>query len=477
LKRAALLGHTEVVSVLKRVAGCPEIDREPLLQGLWAQFEAKMMIDAARAGNLSVVTTLRSVCAPDTPLPDDGEAEDAPPPDLSDVVVGERALMQAINCGHKEVVIHLLDCGVSVNNPLPWRLFDIDQGHSQDSILSIARTVQMGCFGLHLAVARNDQAMVKLLLDGDADPELGVYFFEKEMYIKCKWTSPLAHASANGNIEIARDLLEYGANIESQYISCTTWEGLRFRYTTPFIQAAGSGHMSMMEYLLSAGANIDNYDYAGNTPLSAAAAGDHIEVATLLIQKGATLISETRQEPIPLVSPVVEAIRYGSVEMLQLLLDAGVNFKTSIQSKMPLIIAVADGKVETVELLLKYGADVNGDENVRKLQGWPSIPLCRAIRLDDIPMVELLLQFGADPFCVAGWGRSETTPLKTAQEYAQTTAAKLVLEYVEGLESQLSELTDTESTASILARVAEQDLNLENSCGSLIDDSIILDGA
>jgi len=269
----------------------------------------------------------------------------------------------------------------------------------------------MGCFGLHLAVAHNDRDMVRLLLEGDADPELGVYFFEKEMYVKSKWTSPPAHASALGNIEIAQDLIEYGASIESQYLSKSTWEGLRFRYTTPLIQASASGQSVMMKYLVSAGANINNYDFAGNTPLSAAAAGDHLEAATFLIDKGASLISERSQEPIPLVSPVVEAIRSGSVEMLKLLLDAGVDFKTSIQSKMPLVIAVAEGKVEIVELLLKYGADVDGDEAIRKTQGWPSIPLCRAIRADDVPMVELLLGHGADRLCAAGWGRSETTPL------------------------------------------------------------------
>jgi ankyrin repeat protein len=231
------------------------------------------MINAARAGNLSVVTTLLSTCAPQSAVPEERDEEDPALHELSKVMVGERALMQAINGGFKEVVIYLLNNGVSINNPLPWRLFDLDQDHSQDSILTIPRLVEMGCFALHLAIAHKDQAMVRLLLEADADPDLGIYYFEKERYVNCKWKSPLAHACALGNSGIARDLLEYGANIESQYTSCTTWKELHFRYSTPLIQAARSGHVPTMGLLLEAGADANNYDYAGVTPLAAAAAG------------------------------------------------------------------------------------------------------------------------------------------------------------------------------------------------------------
>jgi ankyrin repeat protein len=495
------MGHTEVVSVLQLITDCWKFDTEPHVQGQWAESEAKMLIEAARTGNLSVVITLLSVCSPDTSIPD-VETGAADPPDLSNTMVGERALMQAIRRGHKDIVIHLLYHGVSLNNRLPWRLLDIDQDYSEDSILSIPRKVEMGCFGLHLAIAQNNREMVKLLLGADVDPELGVDDLETEMDIEGKWISPLAHASAIGNIGIAQDLLEYGASIEGQGVSSATWEGLRFRhgnlriltpgiaasghavspaqfryfqlrsfateegglqfrYTTPLIQAAGSGHLSMMEYLMNAGADIDNYDSAGNTPLSVVAAEGHIEAAKLLIQKGASLGYDTRTEKIPRLSPVVEATKCGNLEMLELLLEAGADFKTSIQSETAVIIAVVDSNLEVVELLLKHGADVNVEKGVWRSKRWRSIPLCRAIKANDKPMVELLLSHGADPLWTAGWGKPAMTPLQMAQEHAHFSAAEIVLDFHKRqIKASADGLTDS-STELRISQEAELDLHSE----------------
>jgi ankyrin repeat protein len=104
------------------------------------------------------------------------------------------------------VIVHLLNRGVSINNPLPWRTFDLDQDISLKSSLDFAQMVEMGCFVIHIAIAHNDTAMAKLLLDAGADPDLCVYYFQKEKYVNCKWKSPLVHAASQGSIEIAREL-------------------------------------------------------------------------------------------------------------------------------------------------------------------------------------------------------------------------------------------------------------------------------
>jgi hypothetical protein len=67
--------------------------------------------------------------------------------------------------------------------------------------------VEMGCFSLHVAIAHNDTAMTKLLLEADADPDLCVYYFQKHSYVNRKWKSPLGHAAVLGNLEIVRDLV------------------------------------------------------------------------------------------------------------------------------------------------------------------------------------------------------------------------------------------------------------------------------
>lgn len=508
------MGHTEVVSALQLVSDRWEIDTKTYAQGKWAESEAKILINAARTGNLSVVTTLRSVCSPNTSIPD-VETWAADPPDLSNAMVGARALMQAIHGGHQDVVAHLLYHGVSTNIRVPWRLFKFDQdgfddfkdfNDFKDLVMVEKKTVEtqvgasrgpntsaklagIGCFALHLAIAHNKREIVKLLLRADVDPEAGIDVLETKVDVEGKWISPLAYASAIGNIEIAQDLLEYGANIEGQSVSSATREGLRsrhakprigtpdipaalyvvsherrsfvteeelrFRYTTPLIQAAGEGHLSMMEHLLNAGADIDNYDSTRNAPLSVAAAEGHLEATRLLIQKGASLGQDTPPEKIPLVSPVVEAIKWGNIEILKLLLEAGADLKTSIYNDSAVIVAVGKRNLEAAELLLKHGADANVAKDVWTEQRWRSIPLCRAIELNDRPMVELLLSYGADPLCSAGWG-SLVTPLQIAQQNAHFSASEIVISFHKRqLEASANGSMDgsTESGISLEARL------------------------
>jgi ankyrin repeat protein len=220
--------------------------------------------------------------------------------------------------------------------------------------------------------------------------------------------------------------------------------------------------------LLEAGADANNYDYAGVTPLAAAAAGDHVEAANFLLQKGAKFKDESGQALVSLVSPIVEAVKSGSKLMLRLLLDAGIDVNVSILSKMPLAIAVSEGLLDIVDLLIEYGCDANGDEQARKIHGWPSLPLCRAIRADNVPMVELLLRHGADHLCTAGWGRSETTPLNEALGLSTLPAAVIVIEHDKRLNTLASQEMGTQGETpgsdceeELDDMVASQEMNAE----------------
>jgi hypothetical protein len=209
--QAAFRGHTGVVSLLQTssaavAASTRKYEGDSRLPGQWNDYEAKIVVDAARTGNLNLVTTLLSVCSDEKSI-SDNDADDAELSDLSNIIVGERVLMQAIDNGYKDIVTHLLDRGVSINNPLPWRIFALDQDLSQRSSLEFARMVEMGCFALHIAITHNDAAMTNLLLEADADPDLCIYYFQKERFVNRKWKSPLGHAAFIGNLAIARDLV------------------------------------------------------------------------------------------------------------------------------------------------------------------------------------------------------------------------------------------------------------------------------
>ncbi|CZR70190.1 uncharacterized protein PAC_20091 [Phialocephala subalpina] len=468
LKRAAYAGEVDVVAILQiPILWFYEQPTEE--DELWKEHEARMLIEATHAGNVNVVKAMFTVCAPSTPATEDNPVAF---PDLSNIVMSERVMMQAIDCGHKDVVTYLLDQGVTLNNPLPWRLFETDMDYSKNLLRTLPKKVEMslGCFALHLAIAHQDTTMVKALLEADADPDLCVYYFEKAGSINRRWKSPLAHASAIGNIGIARDLLYYGANIENQYVTADNLEGVRFKYTTPLIEAAINGDRQMIEYLLESGAEIDNYDFTGRTALATAARHANLEVVNLLIQKGASTNLETKlPNYISIASLAVEAVKGGSHEILEVILKNGVDLNQSAQRRNPLVVAIKSKEPAMVKMLIENGANVNGEERSRRELGWPSIPLCTAIRTDQVDVVDILLAHGADIYCQAGWGLSQTTPLQIATYlFENGQAAQRVIEYHSKLRveaGQTQEQAAAEMTSEILgfeSRMEEQTLRIED---------------
>ncbi|CZR69820.1 uncharacterized protein PAC_19720 [Phialocephala subalpina] len=388
-------------------------------QHLWKDHEAQLLIDAAHSGNLNVVKVMFTVMR-------------VALHDRSNIVMGERVMMQAIDCGHTNIMTYLLDQGVTLNNPLPWRLFYDDRGYSRRTSRTLPDIVEMslGCFALHIAIAQDDPSMVKLLLEAEADPDLCVvHFRNQKSIVNRRWKSPLAHAAAAGNIEIAGDLIHYGANLENQYVSFHDLNDLQLKYTTPLIEAAIAGNTEMIHYLLECGAEIDNYDFTGRTALAAAAASAHLDAVLILLENLASVSPEMKPpREISLASPVVEAIR-GNKAILKAILDNGVKLNPWIQRKMPLIIAIERKELEMAQMLIEYGANVNGDERRRDHLGWKSIPLCVAIESNQIEMVEMLLNHGADIYWKAGWDLGGTAATEFAGRRPELGAAQLVLRY------------------------------------------------
>jgi ankyrin repeat protein len=256
------------------------------------------------------------------------------PHELSTLVLGKRALMQAICGGHIGVAMRLLDHGISVNSPLPWKLFDLDQEQPAASISAIPRIIEVGCFPLQIAVAREDTPMVELLLETGADPDLCINDYKQDRHSRHKWRSPLVHAAELDNIKIAELLIDHGAEIESQVLPCPIDPGgTEVRYPAPLIQAALSGSVSMVDFLLEAGANSDFFDFRGFTPLVAAATGSQLECAKILIRNGAGFFN---RPGVSLISPTMAAIQIGSKEILQLLLDS-VLIGRDLSPKLPIV--------------------------------------------------------------------------------------------------------------------------------------------
>lgn len=89
--------------------------------------------------------------------------------------------------------------------------------------------------------------------------------------------TPLSHAALGNHVDVARDLMQKGAEIDSMDICGST----------PLILASYSGNKEIVEYLISAGAGIDIANYANQTALTVALLEGHKDVASILIANGA----------------------------------------------------------------------------------------------------------------------------------------------------------------------------------------------
>ena len=111
-------------------------------------------------------------------------------------------------------------------------------------------------------------ATARLLLENGADPNQAARNGTR--------VSPLHSAIAGGNIEIVRDLLARGADVQ----------GGQEGGFTPLHSAAGEGSEEMVRLLLEHGANGARQSDAGKTPAELARERGHARIAELLAGPG-----------------------------------------------------------------------------------------------------------------------------------------------------------------------------------------------
>jgi ankyrin repeat protein/acetyl esterase/lipase len=125
----------------------------------------------------------------------------------------------------------------------------------------------------------------------------------------------------------------------------------------------------------------------GMTALHWAARHDAIDVATLLIDRGAVVDCKNRYG----VTPLWLACQNGGESMVKLLLAAGANpNSTSPNGESVLMTAARTGRAQPVQLLIQAGADVNAQEQKKQTA------LMWAAAEGNTEVVELLLRAGAD---------------------------------------------------------------------------------
>ena len=148
-------------------------------------------------------------------------------------------------------------------------------------------------------------------------------------------------ASRVGNIELVRHYIKAGDDINS----------LDQQYGhTPLGYAALGGYLEMAKLLLENGANVKVRNIFGNTPLHVAAKGGKKELAELLLQNGADINSKNKVG----YTPLHYAAQNGYLEIVKLFLEnkAQTNIKNK-EDSTPLTLATQNGHQEIIDLIMK----------------------------------------------------------------------------------------------------------------------------
>ena len=169
-------------------------------------------------------------------------------------------------------------------------------------------------------------------------------------------------------------------------------------YISPLVAALAMEHFEVAELLYQHGAHVDVPGNNKRTPLYGASYKGHLEIVQWLLRHGA---DPNLPDPSDGRAPLHEAARRGNLEMAQTLLQH--NADPNIQEdggRIPLHWASLGGNANVARLLLERGVDVNA----RCKDG--STPLHLASKSGWLEVARVLIKHGADKVAKDTRGRT-----------------------------------------------------------------------
>uniref|UniRef100_A0A673L546 Ankyrin 1, erythrocytic a n=1 Tax=Sinocyclocheilus rhinocerous TaxID=307959 RepID=A0A673L546_9TELE len=289
---------------------------------------------------------------------------------------------------------------------------------------------QNGLNGLHLASKEGHVKMVLELL------HQGIVL---ETTTK-KGNTALHIAALAGQEQVVTELVNYGANVNAQ-----SQKGF-----TPLYMAAQENHLEVVKFLLDNGANqtipTELMDFCndksigvttpeftrksvlvtnsvshdplqtGFTPLHIAAHYENLNVAQLLLNRGA----DVNFMPKNGITPLHIASRRGNVIMVRLLLDRGAKIDAKTKDELTsLHCAARNGHVRIIEILLDQGAPIQA-----KTKNGLS-PIHMAAQGDHLDCIRQLLQYNAE---IDDITLDHLTPLHVAAHCGHHRMTKVLLD-------------------------------------------------
>nr|XP_055028240.1 ankyrin-3 isoform X7 [Misgurnus anguillicaudatus] len=323
---------------------------------------------------------------------------------------GLNALHLASKEGHVEVVAELLKLGASVDAATK-------KGNTALHIASLAGQTEVvrelvtnganvnaqsqnGFTPLYMAAQENHLDVVRFLLENNSSQSIATE----------DGFTPLAVALQQGHDQVVSLLLENDTKgkvrLPALHIAA------RKDDTKSAALLLQNDHNADVESKMM----VNRTTESGFTPLHIAAHYGNINVATLLLNRGAAVDFMARND----ITPLHVAAKRGNGNMLKLLLDRGANIEAKTKDGLtPLHCGARSGHEQVVEMLLDRGAPI-----LSKTKNGLS-PLHMATQGDHLNCVQLLLQHNAPVDDVTN---DYLTPLHVAAHCGHYKVAKVIVD-------------------------------------------------
>ena len=300
---------------------------------------------------------------------------------------GTTALSLACMIGDTELVRVLLDFGAKVDFQLPNAeengtplMYASVFGNVDTARLLIERGAAVNQ-GRKLERHQKKKLTISSLM-GDSDLDSSKILEQQQHQFE--GATPLIIAAANGDVDLARMLLANGADANKKDQQATS----------PLLYAIMTASAATSKPVAEQAASVQLISY------------NHLRMVELLVENGAEVTKCTRAGSASgqqLLCPLRLAAETGVVEMARLLIDKGAKIDSRDETgDTPLINAVQHGHIEMAKYLLEKGADVNA---VSTSQGATvaETALFAAVSDNNAPLVQILLEVPDPPPGLVNW--------------------------------------------------------------------------
>ncbi|CAH1800156.1 unnamed protein product [Owenia fusiformis] len=158
--------------------------------------------------------------------------------------------------------------------------------------------------------------------------------------------TPAVYAVMNGHVDILRYLIQQKCNLEF----CNKETGRSCMHV-----AAYYGHVECLDVLVEAGCDIDALDYDHNTPLMDAVCEAQVESVKYLIEKGANVNNQNKQNETPILCIDVEKPNTFTIAKLIIQANCDLRFSNEAKIENPFDSALRMGRFTVAKLLAYAG--------------------------------------------------------------------------------------------------------------------------